>query len=102
MAAGVPERGALVAVVTDDAVLLERFAVQVATVGDDGQARVGQQDFAVLGDAGGRQDAAFGTLDSNKYKDLVGRVGIDKDFIAGGVSAWYGADEIDTSDGSGI
>ena len=45
----------------------------------------------------GTQDAAFGTLDSNKYKDLVGRVGIDKDFIAGGVSAWYGADEIDTS-----
>jgi len=45
----------------------------------------------------GTQDAAFGALDSNKYKDLVGRVGLDHDFIAGGVSGWYGADDLDTS-----
>ena len=45
----------------------------------------------------GTQDAAFGTLDSNNYKDLVGRVGVDKGFVAGGVSGWYSPDSLDTS-----
>jgi hypothetical protein len=45
----------------------------------------------------GTQDSAFGVLDSNKYKDLVGRVGIDQGFIAGGVSGWYSPDTIDDS-----
>jgi hypothetical protein len=45
----------------------------------------------------GTQDTAFGTLDSNSYKDVVGRVGVDQGFIAGGVSGWYGNDDLDTS-----
>ncbi|HEY5285405.1 MAG TPA: porin [Polyangia bacterium] len=45
----------------------------------------------------GTQDAAFGALDSNNYKDVVGRVGVDRGFIAGGVSGWYGPDSLDTS-----
>jgi hypothetical protein len=45
----------------------------------------------------GTQDAAFGTLDSNNYKDVVGRLGIDKGFVAAGVSGWYGGDDLDTS-----
>ncbi len=45
----------------------------------------------------GTQDAAFGTLDSNNYKDVVGRLGVDKGFVAGGVSGWYGTDDLDTS-----
>jgi hypothetical protein len=45
----------------------------------------------------GTQDSAFGTLDSNNYKDIVGRVGVDKGFVAGGVSGWYGNDDLDTS-----
>jgi hypothetical protein len=45
----------------------------------------------------GTQDAAFGTLDSNNYKDLVGRLGVDAGFIAGGVSAWWGQADLDTS-----
>ncbi len=45
----------------------------------------------------GTQDASFGTLDSNNYKDVVGRLGVDKGFVAGGVSGWYGSDDLDTS-----
>jgi hypothetical protein len=45
----------------------------------------------------GTQDSAFGTLDSNNYKDVVGRVGVDRGFIAGGVSGWYGRQDLDTS-----
>jgi hypothetical protein len=45
----------------------------------------------------GTQDSAFGTLDSNNYKDVVGRVGVDQGFVAGGVSGWYGNDDLDTS-----
>jgi len=45
----------------------------------------------------GTADTAFGTLDSNNYKDLVGRIGIDKGFVAGGISGWYGADDLDTA-----
>ena len=45
----------------------------------------------------GTQDAAFGVLDSNKYKDLVGRVGVDAGSVAGGVSGWYSPDTLDTS-----
>jgi hypothetical protein len=45
----------------------------------------------------GTQDSAFGVLDSNNFKDLVGRVGVDKGFVAGGVSGWYGNDDLDTS-----
>jgi len=45
----------------------------------------------------GTQDAAFGVLDSNKYKDLVGRLGVDNGFVAGGVSGWYSPDSLDTS-----
>jgi len=45
----------------------------------------------------GTQDAAFGVLDSNKYKDIVGRVGVDAGFVAGGISGWYGPDSLDTS-----
>jgi hypothetical protein len=45
----------------------------------------------------GTQDSAFGTLDSNNYKDVVGRLGVDQGFIAGGVSGWYGNDDLDTS-----
>jgi len=45
----------------------------------------------------GTQDSAFGVLDSNKFKDLVGRVGIDKGFIVGGISGWYGPSTLDTS-----
>jgi hypothetical protein len=45
----------------------------------------------------GTQDSAFGVLDSNKYKDLVGRLGIDQGFVAGGVSGWYSPDSLDTS-----
>ena len=45
----------------------------------------------------GTQDSAFGVLDSNKYKDLVGRLGVDKGFVAGGVSGWYSPDSLDTS-----
>jgi len=45
----------------------------------------------------GTQDSTFGTLDSNNYKDVVGRVGVDQGFVAGGVSGWYGNDDLDTS-----
>lgn len=45
----------------------------------------------------GTQDAAFGSLDSNNFKDLVGRIGLDNTFIAGGVSGWWGKDNLDTS-----
>jgi len=45
----------------------------------------------------GTQDSAFGTLDSNNYKDVVGRVGVDQGLVAGGVSGWYGNDDLDTS-----
>ncbi len=45
----------------------------------------------------GTQDSAFGVLDSNNFKDVVGRVGIDQGFVAGGVSGWFGNDDIDTS-----
>lgn len=45
----------------------------------------------------GTQDSAFGVLDSNNFKDVVGRVGVDRGFIAGGVSGWYGNDDLDTS-----
>jgi hypothetical protein len=45
----------------------------------------------------GTQDTAFGILDSNKFKDVVGRLGVDHGFVAGGVSAWYGTDDLDTS-----
>jgi Phosphate-selective porin O and P len=45
----------------------------------------------------GTQDSAFGVLDSNNFKDVVGRLGVDSGFVAGGVSGWYGKDDLDTS-----
>jgi hypothetical protein len=45
----------------------------------------------------GTQDSAFGVLDSNNLKDIVGRLGVDSGFVAGGVSGWYGNDDLDTS-----
>jgi hypothetical protein len=45
----------------------------------------------------GTQDATFAALDSNNFKDVVGRIGVDHDFIVGGVSGWWGNDDLDTS-----
>jgi hypothetical protein len=52
--------------------------------------------FAIV-NGNGTQDSAFGVLDSNNFKDIVGRLGIDSGFVAGGVSGWYGNDDLDTS-----
>ena len=51
VAAGVPESCILIAVVADDAVLLERLPVQIATIRDDGQACFRQQHLGVLANA---------------------------------------------------
>lgn len=45
----------------------------------------------------GIKDKVYNTADPNKFKDVVGRLGVDLGFLTGGLSGYYGRGGLDTT-----